>query len=191
MPPRTATASAPVPMAGHCWPMSPWETIKHSQTDLAQSLDGLLLFPLGPDVHKVLFLPSKSLWLEWSLILTLTTLLRLLLCPWMWGIFFGGFQQRYDLNDYTVEVTNGFKGLDMLEYLKNYGWRFITLYRRQWPKPSPRKRKATRQNGYLRRPYKYLRKEEKQRQKREREKKKRYTHLNSEFQRTDLFQRRD
>ena len=49
----------------------------------------------------------------------------------MWGIFFGGFQQRYDLNDYTVEVTNGFKGLDMLEYLKNYGWRFITLYRRQ------------------------------------------------------------
>ena len=145
MPPRTATASAPVSMAGHCWPMSPWETIKHSQTDLAQSLDGLLLFPLGPDVHKVLFLPSKSLWLEWSLILTLTTLLRLLLCPWMWGIFFGGFQQRYDLNqipyDYTVEVTNGFKGLDMLEYLKNYGWRFITLYRRQWPKPSPRKGK--------------------------------------------------
>ena len=115
--------------------MSPWETIKHSQTGLAQSLEGSLLFPLGPNVHKVLFLPSKSLWLEWSLILTLTTLLRLPLCPWMWGIFFGGFQQRYDLNqipyDYTVDVTNGFKGLDMLEYLKNYGWRFITLYRRQ------------------------------------------------------------
>ena len=67
--------------------MSPWETIKHSQTDLAQSLDGLLLFPLGPDVHKVLFLPSKSLWLEWSLILTLT-ILWLLVCPWIWGIFF-------------------------------------------------------------------------------------------------------
>ena len=170
MPPRTATASAPVPMAGHCWPMSPWETIKHSQTGLAQSLEGSLLFPLGPNVHKVLFLPSKSLWLEWSLILTLTTLLRLPLCPWMWGIFFGGFQQRYDLNqtpyDYTVDVTNGFKGLDMLEYLKNYGWRFITLYRRQWPKPSPRKRKATGQNGCLRRPYKYLEKKRSKKQRR-------------------------
>ena len=42
---------------------------------------------------------------------------------------------RYYLNqipyDYTVQVTKRFKGLDMIEYLKNYGWRFITLYRRQ------------------------------------------------------------
>ena len=41
---------------------------------------------------------------------------------------------RYDLKqipyDYTVEVTNRFKGLDLIEYLKNYGWRFMTLYRR-------------------------------------------------------------
>ena len=41
---------------------------------------------------------------------------------------------RYDLNqipsDYT-EVTNRFKGLDLIECLKNYGWRFMTLYRRQ------------------------------------------------------------
>ena len=41
---------------------------------------------------------------------------------------------RYDLNqipyDYTVEVRNRFKGLDLIECLKNYGWRFITLYRR-------------------------------------------------------------
>ena len=32
---------------------------------------------------------------------------------------------RYDLNqisyNYTVEVTNRFKGLDLIEYLKNYG----------------------------------------------------------------------
>ena len=33
--------------------------------------------------------------------------------------------------DYTVEVTNRFKGLDLIECLKNYGWRFMTLYRRQ------------------------------------------------------------
>ena len=42
---------------------------------------------------------------------------------------------RYDLNqipyDYTVEVTNRFKGLDLIECLKNYGQRFTTLYRRQ------------------------------------------------------------
>ena len=41
---------------------------------------------------------------------------------------------RYDLNqiphDYTVEVTNRFKGLDLIQCLKNYGWRFITVYRR-------------------------------------------------------------
>ena len=37
---------------------------------------------------------------------------------------------RYDLNqipyDYTVEVTNRFKGLDLTECLKNYGRRFMT-----------------------------------------------------------------
>ena len=33
--------------------------------------------------------------------------------------------------DYTGEVTNSFKGLDLIECLKNYGWRFVTLYRRQ------------------------------------------------------------
>ena len=42
---------------------------------------------------------------------------------------------RYDINqnlyDYTVEVTNRFKGLDQIECLKNYGQRFVTLYRRQ------------------------------------------------------------
>ena len=40
----------------------------------------------------------------------------------------------YDLNqicyDYPVEVMNRFKGLDLIECLKNYRWRFITLYRR-------------------------------------------------------------
>ena len=53
---------------------------------------------------------------------------------------------RYDLNqihyDYTVEVTNRFKGLDLIECLMNYGRRFVTLYRRQYSRPSLRKRKA-------------------------------------------------
>ena len=42
---------------------------------------------------------------------------------------------RYDLNqipyDYTVGVINRFKGLDLIESMKNFGWRFMTLYRRQ------------------------------------------------------------
>ena len=42
---------------------------------------------------------------------------------------------RYDLNqipyDYTVEVRNRFKELDLIEYLNNYKQRFMTLYRRQ------------------------------------------------------------
>ena len=42
---------------------------------------------------------------------------------------------RYDLNqipyDYTVKMTNRFKGLDLLECLKNYGQRFVILHRRQ------------------------------------------------------------
>ena len=65
---------------------------------------------------------------------------------------------RYDLNqipyDYTVEVRNRFKGLDLIECLMNYGWRFVTLYRRQGSRPSQWKRTAKEQNGCLGRPYK-------------------------------------
>ena len=43
---------------------------------------------------------------------------------------------RYDLNqisyNYTVEVTNRFKGLDLIDRVpEDYGGRFVTLYRRQ------------------------------------------------------------
>jgi len=41
-----------------------------------------------------------------------------------------------------VEVTNRFKGLNLIEFLKNYGRRFVTLFRRQGSRPSPRKRNA-------------------------------------------------
>ena len=51
---------------------------------------------------------------------------------------------KYDLNqipyDYTVEVRNRFKGLDLIECLMNYGMRFVTLYRKQGSRPSPWKR---------------------------------------------------
>ena len=53
---------------------------------------------------------------------------------------------RYDLNqipyDYTVEMRNRFKGLDLTECLMNYGWWFVTLYRRQESRPYPRNRNA-------------------------------------------------
>ena len=65
---------------------------------------------------------------------------------------------RYDLNqiphDYTVEVRNRFKGLDLIECLTNFGRRFVTLYRRQGSRPYPRKRNAKKQNGCLGRSYK-------------------------------------
>ena len=90
----------------------------------------------------------------------------------------------YDINqilyDYTVEVTNRFKGLDLIEYMKNYGWRFVTLYRRQGSTPSPRKEMQKGKmvvlggltNSWEKREAKGKGEEE------------RYTHLKAEFQRT-------
>ena len=58
---------------------------------------------------------------------------------------------RYNLNqipnDYTVKVRNRFKGLDLIECLMIYGWKFVTLYRRQGSRPSPWKRNAKKQNA--------------------------------------------
>ena len=64
---------------------------------------------------------------------------------------------RYDLNqilyDYTVEVRNRFKGLDLIDRVPGeYGMRFVTLYRRWGSRPSPWKRNAKKQNGCLGRP---------------------------------------
>ena len=64
----------------------------------------------------------------------------------------------YDLNqfpyNYTVEVRNRFKDLDLIECLVNYRWRLITLYRRQGSRQFPRKRNAKKQDGCLRKAYK-------------------------------------
>ena len=90
---------------------------------------------------------------------------------------------RYDLNqipyDYTVEVRNRFKGLDLIECLMNYGWRFVTLHRRQESRPSPRKRNAKRAKWSSEEALQIaVRTETKSK-----EEKERYTHLNAEFQR--------
>ena len=90
---------------------------------------------------------------------------------------------RYDLNqisyDYTVEVRNRFKGLHLIKCLMNYEWRFVILYRRQGSRPSPRKRNAKKQNGYLRGLTNSC---EKKRSESKGEKES-YKHLNAEFQR--------
>ena len=61
---------------------------------------------------------------------------------------------RNDLNQipyvYTVEVTNRFKGLDLIKCLKNYGQRFLTLYRRQGSRQSPRKRNTQKRKMVVR-----------------------------------------
>ena len=52
---------------------------------------------------------------------------------------------RYDLNqipyDYTLEMRNRFKGLDLIDKVPDWR-RFLTLYRRQGSRPPPRKRNA-------------------------------------------------
>ena len=64
---------------------------------------------------------------------------------------------RYDLSqisyDYTVEMRNRFKGLDLIDRVPDELWmRFMTLYGRQESRPSPRIRNIKKQNGCLRRP---------------------------------------
>ena len=66
---------------------------------------------------------------------------------------------RYDLNqipyEYTVEVRNRFKGLDLIDRVADdLQTEIRELCRRQGSRPFPRKRNAKLQNGCLRRPYK-------------------------------------
>ena len=82
------------------------------------------------------------------------------------------------LYDYTVEVTNRFKELDSVP--KNYEQRFVTLYRRQGARPSPRKNKCKKT--------KWLSEEalqiaEKRRETKGKGEKERYIYLNADFQR--------
>ena len=80
-----------------------------------------------------------------------------------------------------MEVTNDFKRLDLIEFLKNYGQRSVTLYRRQRSRPFPRKTKCKRT--------KWLSEEalliaKKRREAKSKGEKERYKHLNAKFQRT-------
>ena len=48
----------------------------------------------------------------------------------------------------------------------NYGQKFMTLYRTQGARPSPRKRNVKKQNGYLRRAYISCEKKKREKQRR-------------------------
>ena len=66
---------------------------------------------------------------------------------------------RYDLNHiaygYTVEVTNRFKGLDLIDRVpKEQHTEVYDIVQETEIKTIPQKRKAKRQNSCLRRPYK-------------------------------------
>ena len=66
---------------------------------------------------------------------------------------------RYDLNqipyDYTLEVTNGFKGLDLIDRVPEELWLEVRdTIQEAVIKTILKKRNATRQNGCLRRAYK-------------------------------------
>ena len=64
----------------------------------------------------------------------------------------------YDLNqipyDYTVEVRNRFKGLDLIDRVPDELWTEVRdIVQETGLRPSPGKRNAKKQNGCLRRPY--------------------------------------
>ena len=66
---------------------------------------------------------------------------------------------RYDLNqipyDYTVEVRNRFKGLDLIDRVPEELWTEVCdTIQGAVIKTIPKKKNAKRQNGCLRRPYK-------------------------------------
>ena len=93
---------------------------------------------------------------------------------------------RYDLNqipyDYTVEVTNRFKGLDLIDRVPEELWMEVhDIAQEAVIKTMPKKKKCKKA--------KWLSEEalqiaEKRREVKGKEKKERYTHLNAEFQRT-------
>ena len=74
--PRSTASRAPVPAAGHCWPVPPQETLKHSSL----SLCGVS----GSWCTQGLFEPSEHLWQVWGLSLNVTSSLL----PSCWGSSF-------------------------------------------------------------------------------------------------------
>ena len=85
------------------------------------------------------------------------TILLGFLLPWTWGISSRLLQQSTAAAtyDYTVEVRNRFKGLDLIDREPDELWMEVhDIVQETGIKTIPWKRNAKRQNGCLRRPYK-------------------------------------
>ena len=78
-----------------------------------------------------------------------------------------------------MEVRNRFKGIDLIECLKNYGQRFVTLY--TGGSPISKKKKCKKAKWLSEEPLQIA---EKRREAKDKGQKEKYTHLNAEFQRT-------
>ena len=92
---------------------------------------------------------------------------------------------KYDLNqipyDYSVELTKRFKGLDLIECHKNYGWREVCYTVQEAViKTIPKKRKCKKATWLSDKALQIVMKRKETKGKGEKE---RYTHLNAEFQR--------
>ena len=81
--------------------------------------------------------------------------------------------------DYTVEVTNRLKGLDLIECLKNYGRRFVTFVQEARIKTIPKKKKCKKAKWLSKNALQIAVNRRELKRKGEKE---RYTHLNAEFQ---------
>ena len=90
----------------------------------------------------------------------------------------------YDLNqipyDYTVEVRNGFKGLDLIECLMNYGRMNYDIEKETGIKSIPKKKKCKKTQWLTEEALQIAVKRREAKSKREKE---RYAHLMAEFQR--------
>ena len=73
---KSAAPRAPVPVAGHCWPVPPQQMLKHSSVSVSVG-------SLGPGAHKVCLSPL-SIWREWGLILNANSSLL----PSLWDFSF-------------------------------------------------------------------------------------------------------
>ena len=94
---------------------------------------------------------------------------------------------RYDLNqipfDYTVEVMNRFKGLNMVDRVPDELWMEVcNVVQEVMTKTIPNKRKCKKAKWLLEMPLQIAEKRRKVKGKGERE---RYTQLNAEFQRLE------
>ena len=91
---------------------------------------------------------------------------------------------RYDLNkipyDYTVEVKNRFKGLDLIECRMNYGQRFVTIVQETGINTNPMEKKCKKAKWLSEEAFQIAVKRRETKSKGEKE---RYKHLNAEFQR--------